>query len=285
MPLLAWLLVGVAVLFAAALIYWTFIITEGSYLGAGVVSWTYDLAARRYDAIKQFNPLDDAWLLASPMVNMLREVSGPLVLDIATGTGRMPLALLKHSRFLGYVVALDLSQRMLQQAQRKLQPHCSRCVLLRHDAQRLPFPDETFDAVSCLEAIEFMPSPRRVLAEMSRVLRPGGVFLVTNRVNWERRLMPGKAFSSDDIRQLLESLGLSQVEIRPWQVYYDLIWARKEGQPSRLGYATRELGECLRCPACGATPLEEHLPAIRCPGCGRIYLTQDNVTDMTRPRR
>jgi ubiquinone/menaquinone biosynthesis C-methylase UbiE len=223
MPIWLWSLIGGVALFLSAFLYWAFVITEGAYLGARIVAWTYDLAASKYDAIKQFSPLDDTWLLASPTVNRLRHVNGPLILDVATGTGRLPLALLRHGRFRGYVIALDLSTKMLRQAERKLGKHEGRWTLVRRDAQDLPFPDHTFDAVSCLEALEFMPSPRRVLGEMARVLRPGGVFLVTNRVNWERKLMPGKAFTDDEIRALLQEAGLTDIKIRPWQVYYDLI--------------------------------------------------------------
>ena len=281
MPLWAWLLVSaIAVLLLGALFYWTFVITEGAYLGARVVAWTYDLAAGKYDQIKQFNPQDDAWLLAAPMINYLREVNGPLVLDVATGTGRMPLALLNHSRFQGHVLGLDLSFKMLRQARSKLREHGGRYTLLCHDAQDLPFPDETFDAVSCLEALEFMPAPQRVLDEIARVLRPGGVFLVTNRVNWERKLMPGKAFDDDTIRAMLTRAGLTKVTIRPWQVYYDLLWARKSGQASRLGRATQPLGQILRCAQDAHAPLEEGSDALRCPSCGQAYPVRDGILRM-----
>jgi ubiquinone/menaquinone biosynthesis C-methylase UbiE len=276
-----WVLGSSAILFLAALLYWAFIVTEGAYLGARVVAWTYDLAATRYDTIKQFSPMDDAWLLASPMINKLREINGPLVLDVATGTGRMPLALLNHPRFDGYLIALDLSKKMLLHAQAKLGSHRGRHTLLMRDAQDLPFPRDTFDAVSCLEALEFMPSPQRVLSEMARVLRPGGVFLVTNRVNWERKLMPGKAFTDDEIRALLTNVGLIDVVIRPWQVYYDLIWARKPGALSRLGRGTQDLGKYLCCPQCGNTRLERNLDRLHCAQCSLNYPINGHIVEMT----
>jgi ubiquinone/menaquinone biosynthesis C-methylase UbiE/uncharacterized C2H2 Zn-finger protein len=204
------------------------------------------------------------------------------VLDVATGTGRMPLALLKHERFSGYIVGLDLSAKMLEQAELKLALYDNRYALLRHNAQELPFPDEVFDAVSCLEALEFMPSPERVLREMARVLRPGGVFVVTNRINWERKLMPGKAFTDDELRAMLYAAGLVRIEIRPWQVYYDLIWAHKTGQASRLGRGTSELYTILRCPRCETSPIEREADALVCPSCGEIFRTTKAFLDLQR---
>lgn len=268
---MVWVACGVGVVLLGAFLYWAFFVTEGAYLGAGVVAWTYDLFAHRYDAIKRFNILDDLVFLSAPMVSMLRSVDTPLVLDIATGTGRMPLAMLVNPRFRGYVVGLDLSRKMLRKARVKLVNYEGRYLLVWHDAQRLPFPDETFDAVSCLEALEFMPSPRRVIAEMVRVLRPGGAFLITNRINWERILMPGKAFTSDKLHAILAEAGLVEVEFRPWQVYYDLIWARKAGQQSRLGRGTLATGDMLQCPRCRNSPLTEEREALRCTACGRDY--------------
>jgi ubiquinone/menaquinone biosynthesis C-methylase UbiE len=272
----------VSVLFLAAFLYWAFVITEGAYLGASIVAWTYDLTARKYDAIKRFRLEDDMWLLSGPMVAALRRVNAPLVLDVATGTGRMPLALFAQGRFHGYVVGLDLSAKMLEQARDKLAPYTGRCALLRHDAQELPFPDQTFDAVSCLEALEFTPSPEQVLYEMARVLRPGGTFLVTNRINWESKLMPGKAFADDQMRSMLRAVDLVNIEIRPWQVYYDLIWARKSGQPSRLGRGTSELDAILRCPRCSTSPVQDTEDALVCPSCGTRFPIKHAFVDLER---
>ena len=223
---MVWLAIALS-LALALILYWLLVTTEGAYLGPRVVAWLYDLSAGRYDAIKRFNPGDDDYFLALPLLQALRDVHTPLVLDVATGTGRLPLALLRWPDFRGQVIGLDLSRRMLNLAWRKARHHGSRLHLIRQDAARLPFADGTFDAVTCLEALEFLANPAAALREMARVLRPGGVLLVTNRVNWEARLMPGKAFSGPALRALLESLGLTCVKINRWQVCYDLVWARK----------------------------------------------------------
>jgi ubiquinone/menaquinone biosynthesis C-methylase UbiE len=272
-----WLAVGLGLLVVGLLLYWAFIITEGAYLGSRTVALTYDVTARRYDGIKRFSPFDDSRFLATPMLDALRQVDCPLVLDVATGTGRMVQALLDRPSFSGSVIGLDLSYRMLQQAEAKLAIHAGRHTLVWCDAQRLPFPDDTFDAVSCLEALEFMPSTRRTLIELARVLRPGGTFLVTNRINWERHLMPGKAFSDAQLRDILAQAQLVNTKIRPWQVYYDLIWARKAGSQSRLGRGTWEPAQILRCPRCLRSPLQSLPDLWLCPSCGLQYPVRGHI--------
>lgn len=238
------IIVGLVVL--SVFLYWAFIITEGAYLGARVVAWTYDLTAKKYDRIKRFRLEDDVWLIAGPLLYKLNDVREPLVLDIATGTGRLPLALFSRPLFDGHVIGLDYSRKMLKQADAKLAAHAGRYTLVWHNAQHLPFPDETFDAVCCLEALEFMTDAKGMLAEMSRVLRPGGTFLVTNRINWEGKLMPGKAFPRDVFRAMLRDVDLERIEFRIWQVYYDLIFGRKKGWCSPHGRSVEEIQQILQ---------------------------------------
>src|SRR5437763_330556 len=72
----------------------------------------------------------------------------------------------------GLVVGLDASRSMLEQALNEGVP--SNVAYVRGDATRLPFDDESFDAVCCFAALYFISDPLRALDEMARVLRPGG---------------------------------------------------------------------------------------------------------------
>lgn len=227
-----------------ALLWWLLVTTEGVYLGRRVVIWLYDLYASRYDNIKKFHSEYEHWLLASPLLIRIAsalpdevfpiELSGgevslliaPLVLDVATGTGRMPLALIDHEQFAGRVIGVDLSRKMLAQAADKLQYDRQRVNLMQCAAAALPFRDGLFDAVTCLEALEFMPDPAAALAEISRVLRPGGVMLISNRINM--RWMPGKIWTEDALRQHLSAVGMTDIEFEPWQVDYQRVWAIKK---------------------------------------------------------
>lgn len=273
-----WALLGFLLLLAAAFVYWVAVTTEGAYFGPRVVTWLYDRGARTYDAVKQFDPADEAWFLGEPLVRALKAVPHPFVLDVATGTARLPLALLGQLSFDGQIVALDRSLGMLRQARRKTVRYGERVRLVQHDATRLPFDDQTFDAVTCLESLEFLPDLRATLAEMVRVLRPGGVMLVTNRVGLEARFMPGRAPRPVKFEALLRRLGLTGVRTQPWQECYDLVWARKPGEFSTGG--PRAFVDLLRCLFCGCRALRESTDHVVCPGCGAWWLLEDGILRM-----
>ncbi|NLF00378.1 MAG: class I SAM-dependent methyltransferase [Anaerolineales bacterium] len=277
---MVWLIVALALVFVGALLYWQLIIAEGAYLGKRVVVLLYDWSAHLYERIKQYDVGDEQWFLGLPLGRALEEVPAPLVLDVATGIGRLPRALLRQPAFDGRVIGLDLSRRMLDQAVQTTAPFADRVTFLWQDAQSLPFRSDTFDAVTCLEALEFMPRPEAVLAELVRVLRPGGVLLTTNRIGRQARLLPGRTFSRDELEAILTSLPLESVQIRPWQVEYQLIWAVKIGRP--VGGGVHPLSEIMRCPTCHSN-LERATDAFCCTGCARRYpIAADGVIEMAR---
>jgi len=139
----------------------------------------------------------------------------------------MPLTLLRQLDFRGYIVGLDLAQRMLAIAQRRTASHAQRVGWVRQDAMALPFANKTFHAVTCVEALEFVPRPAQALTEMVRVLRPGGRLMVSNRVGIDALFLPGHAYRRTDLEQEMYALGLTKVKTRRWQVHYDLIDADK----------------------------------------------------------
>lgn len=210
----------------AALLYWLLIITEGTYLGTRIVVLLYDWTAKRYNAIKRLHIVNETRYLGIPLSEALSHIPRPWVLDVATGSGRLPLALLASSDR-GVVIGVDYSLPMLREAQRDLAAPNERTWLIQGDAHRLVFADETFDAVTCLEALEFMRNPRQVVREMKRVLKPGGVLLVSNRVGPEAWLFFGRHCRRGRLESLLAEEGLEIIKSHRWQVHYDLIWAIK----------------------------------------------------------
>ena len=216
--------IAVIALAIVALGWWLLIASEGVYLGRRVVIWLYDVYAGRYDDIKQYRRDIEHQFLAQPILDEFAPRTDPLVLDVATGTGRLPLALVRHARFNGRVIAADLSREMLIRAADKLDD-ASNVAFALAAAGHLPFPDATFELVTCLEAIEFMARREPVLEELMRVLRPGGLLLLTNRIN--TRLMPGKTYSEDALVEALSEYDTESIYIEHWQVDYDLVWVRK----------------------------------------------------------
>jgi ubiquinone/menaquinone biosynthesis C-methylase UbiE len=226
-PLLIALLAVLLLAGVGWLIHWLFIRTEGVFLGRRVVVWLYDLVAARYDDLKQFDADTESAFLGWPLWVRLRHRPSPLVLDVATGTGRLPCCLLAEPGFDGCVVGLDPSAPMLAQARAKLSDYGARALLVRGTAMRLPFEDATFDAVTCLEALEFLPDDAAALAEMARVLRPGGVLLTTRRQGPEAAYFLDRVHSREALEGLLANVGFVAIESKPWQVEYELVWARR----------------------------------------------------------
>ena len=95
------------------------------------------------------------------------------VLDIAGGTGEPGLSIAKHLGAGGRVVITDLSEGMLAVAREKVKG-ASYVEFEIADANDLPFPASTFDAVSCRHGFMFFPDMQRTAREMARVLKPGG---------------------------------------------------------------------------------------------------------------
>jgi ubiquinone/menaquinone biosynthesis C-methylase UbiE len=214
------------------LLYWQLVVAEGAYLGRRIVTLMYDWFAPRYDKVKQFQPAMDTIMLALPILRHLnRQTSNvkdqALILDVATGTGRLPQTLLAQRSFRGHIVALDLSGRMLARARAKLSAHHDRITWVQHDAQQLPFDNDHFDVVICLESIEFFPRPTDAVREMVRVLKPGGLLLLSNRVGPDTWKLPGRVQPTAQFVAWLEQIGLHDVQAEEWLIDYDLVQAVK----------------------------------------------------------
>lgn len=216
-------------LLLAGLAAWQLWICEGAHLGRRFVVWLYDLAASRYDRIKRFDFEWERRFLGEPMASAVGGLPGAQVLDVGAGTGRVARSLERVPTFRGVVIGLDPSRSMLKLARQRAPRAYTRWVL--GWAVPLPFADDSFDLVTCLEVLEFTPRPLATLREMVRVLRPGSWLLLTNRVGWQARWILGRTFRRQAVTGVLQGLHLEAVDVRYWQVDYDLVWARKPVRP------------------------------------------------------
>jgi ubiquinone/menaquinone biosynthesis C-methylase UbiE len=118
---------------------------------------------------------------AADLANRLKARSVTRVLEIAAGTGVVTRALAATLPASVSIVATDLNQPMLDHA---AAVGTQRPVEWRQaDALRLPFADETFDAVVCQFGVMFFPDKPKAFGEARRVLKPGGAFLFSV---WDR---------------------------------------------------------------------------------------------------
>jgi demethylmenaquinone methyltransferase/2-methoxy-6-polyprenyl-1,4-benzoquinol methylase len=104
--------------------------------------------------------------------------AGSRVLDVASGSGDLALAFAKRAGPEGQVVMTDINAAMLAVGRDKLVDQGVLAPAALCDAERLPFPDDTFDCVSVAFGLRNMTHKDRALAEMRRVARPGGRVLV-----------------------------------------------------------------------------------------------------------
>lgn len=143
----------------------------------------------RYDRLAEILSFgqNEQWRLAA--VNAIAESTGaavsaegaepaarePLILDVASGTAGVAIELAKRTG--GTVVGVDLTEQMLRQGAANVAASAvaRRITLVAGQAERLPFPDATFDALAFSYLLRYVEDPQATLAELGRVVRPGGV--------------------------------------------------------------------------------------------------------------
>jgi demethylmenaquinone methyltransferase / 2-methoxy-6-polyprenyl-1,4-benzoquinol methylase len=100
--------------------------------------------------------------------------SDGVILDVASGTAGVALQLAARSR--ARVVGVDLTEEMLSEGRRRVAAagRRDRIALVAGRAERLPFPDGCFDALTFTYLLRYVRDPQATLAELARVLKPGG---------------------------------------------------------------------------------------------------------------
>jgi len=138
----------------------------------------FDSVAPKYDLMNDLMSLGlhRAWKAYTVMVADVRE--GHRVLDIAGGTGDLALAFAKKVGKTGQVLHTDINEAMLMTGRERLLDAGVVLPTVVCDAEHLPFADGYFDRVSVAFGLRNMTHKDQALAEMARVLNPGGKLLV-----------------------------------------------------------------------------------------------------------
>ena len=172
-------------------------------------------------------------------------------LDVGTGSGALALALAPHVR---EVVGIDPVPELLALARERAPANAE---FVEGDGTALPFPDASFDLAGTLRTLHHVRRPELVVAELSRVTRPGGRVLVVDQVApidpldalavdaFERARDPGhtRLLPDADLRGLFDSNRLflvrerHETERRELDAYLDLAGCEGEARERALGLA------------------------------------------------
>lgn len=153
------------------------------------------------------------------------------ILDVGSGAGQILGHLLRHTHPEVQVVACDLSPQMLRRARSRHARTDSRPWYIAADMMHLPFADDSFDCVTCGYVLEYLPDPFPGLAELRRVLKPGGSLLLAATEDTysgflNGRLWKCRTFNRDELRHACTQAGL------PWNRQ---LWFTRAHQFFKLG--------------------------------------------------
>ncbi len=185
--------------------------------GAIQAAWASGLGSMLYDNAQAFaRKYVGAWQLP---IEWLDIPTGGVALDIGSGPGNVTASLARATGPDGLALGVDISEPMLARAvEAQAGPNVG---FLRADAQRLPFRDATFDAVTSLAVLQLIPNPSDTLAEIVRVLKPGGRVAImvptAGRGGEFLKWLPNGGvhfFAEDELGDTFEDLGLVGVRTK-----------------------------------------------------------------------
>jgi len=196
---------------------------------------TYDRMAATYDLV--FSPIFQPG--RQRIIDKMNCQPGDRILEVGVGTGMSLSCYPRSTRITG----IDVSPKMLERGHRRVRKQQLNHVDLRiMDAQQLEFADNSFDKVTAMYVASVVPDPRRMVAEMKRVCRPGGDLFIVNHfshahsmVRWFERgiavITPLIGFTSDfPLDRFLADAQIKHFDIEPVNLfgYWSMIHARND---------------------------------------------------------
>jgi arsenite methyltransferase len=189
-------------------------------------AWASPIGSMLYDNAQAFSRrLISAW---QHPVEWLNIPPGGTALDVGSGPGSVTTSLADAAGPEGLVLGVDISEPMLTRAVRA--ENGPNVAFLHADAQRLPLRDNTVDAVVSIAVLQLIPNPAAALAEMARVLRPGGrLAIMVPTVGWAARFwqklpnIGAQVFEEDEIGDILEDHGFASVRVKSFGTFQ---WVR-----------------------------------------------------------
>ena len=195
-------------------------------------------------------------------------------LDVATGAGHTALAFAPH---VAHVIASDLTPQMLQEAAKLAAAQSLGNVTTQQaDAEALPFADAAFDLVTCRIAPHHFPDIAMFVAEVWRVLKPGGTFALVDNVAPDAATTPGFAKAElrdadiaynafEKIRDPSHGRALTTAEWVEIVIDTGFVIAHQEHQPKAMDFDTwcRNMNVAAETVPRLAAMLTDAAPALR----------------------
>lgn len=225
---------------------------------------------QRRVAVANFNMLSVTYdklrflqLAASRIAGLAKPPEGARVLDAATGTGEVVVAVGRMVGMTGSVVGIDIAGDMIARAREKVEKLSLHNIeLYEGDAEHLDFPDQRFDCVICASGLFFFSDMTAALKEFKRVLVPGGMvafssfgdtFLQPLRSMWEARLrhyglmpawLPTHRISNEEkCAAVLDDAGFTQIDVKTEQLGYYMRSAEERWEDIAAGLEGKPLQE------------------------------------------
>ncbi|GMI83971.1 hypothetical protein like AT2G41040 [Hibiscus trionum] len=184
------------------------------------VSFVYERGWRQNFNRRGFPGPDEEFRMAQ---EYFKPVEGGILVDVSCGSGLFSRKFAKSGTYAG-VIALDFSENMLRQCNDFINQDASilssNIALVRADVSRLPFSSGSIDAVHAGAALHCWPSPSNAVAEISRIMRSGGIFVgstflrytsSTHRIiqPFREGVLQNNFLTEEEIEDLCTSCGLS----------------------------------------------------------------------------
>ena len=175
---------------------------------AGLVKGVFDSVASRYDIMNDLMSGGIHRLWKRYTIQHANARPGHVILDLAGGTGDLAREFARIVGPSGHVVLADINAAMLEHGRRRLVDAgvAGNVELAQVDAEALPFADNTFDRVTIAFGLRNITHKEAALAEMHRVLKPGGKVLILEFSQPSRAIKPAYDLYSFKILPLLGKL-------------------------------------------------------------------------------
>ena len=193
------------------------------------VTKMFDRIAFRYDGLNRFLSLGLDQLWRKRALQNLIGRKADLLLDVATGTGDVAIAAVQKYG-VQKVTGLDIAKEMLSIGRQKIAKKqlSDQIEMIHGDAENLPFEDNTYDGITVAFGVRNFESLEKGLAEMWRVLKPGGIAII---LEFSRpQIFPFKQVFNLYFKYILPRIGrLTSKDPRAYRYLYESVQTFPEG--------------------------------------------------------